>query len=78
MTVVSAPSPHFVKPELWAKTNGIGLNAVYEYLRREVDPLPHLKRGSDYHIDDQRAIEWMRRNFGVNTGGDAPPDGARR
>lgn len=65
MTAARGITSHFVAPAAWAEANGFGVNAVYEYLRREVDPLPHVRRGRKYLIDDELAVEWMRRNFGV-------------
>ena len=61
------PTCHFVRPDAWSSANGVGINAVYGYLRRAHDPLPHVRQGRNYLIDDELAIQWMRRNFGVNT-----------
>ncbi|MHB1324006.1 MAG: hypothetical protein ACYCXZ_06650 [Coriobacteriia bacterium] len=67
--MASSPSEvHFVDVETWATANGIGINATYEYLRREHDPLPHIRQGRRHLVDDELALGWLRRNFGVNTG----------
>lgn len=59
-----APAPHFFPVRAWAVANGLGVNAVYEYIRRERDPLPHISQGRRRLIDDAKAAEWLRRNFG--------------
>lgn len=60
-----APTCHFVKPEAWAAANGYGVKAVREFLHREDDPIPHVRKGTDYLIDDELAVEWVRSHFGV-------------
>jgi hypothetical protein len=57
-----------VKPAEWAQANGYGLRTVYDFLRREEDPIPHVRKGGDYLIDDELAVDWVRKHFGVNTG----------
>ena len=61
-------SSHWCPPACWSSHHNLGINAVYGYLRREQDPLPHIRQGRDYRIDDALAVAWMRREFGVNTG----------
>jgi hypothetical protein len=53
----------------WAKANRIGENAAYEYCRREIDPMPHIKQGVRYLVEPGPASEWIRRKFGVGYGG---------
>jgi hypothetical protein len=60
-----ALSAHFVKPAAWAAANGYGLKAVREFMHRTDDPMPHVRKGSDYLVDDELAVAWVRRNFGV-------------
>ena len=60
------PAVHFVKPEEWATANRHGIELVRTWLRRENDPLPHTRKGSDYLVDDELAVAWVRRHFGVN------------
>ena len=50
---------------VWAKANGIGLNTAYEYCRRTIDPLPHIKQGTRYLVEPGPALAWMRRKFGI-------------
>lgn len=56
----------FVNVDDYAEANGMGINEVYQYLRRSEDPLPHIKRGRRKQIDVALARNWMRRHFGVN------------
>jgi hypothetical protein len=61
-----APAPRtFYTPAAWAEANSLGINAVYEYLRRESDPLPHIRQGRRKLVDDELAVAWMRRTFGA-------------
>jgi len=66
-THVPAPSPDpaFFEVSAWAEANSLGINAVYEYLRIERDPLPHIRQGRRKLIDDAAAVEWMRCRFGI-------------
>ena len=66
---VSTVATDLATPAEWAKANGYGINTVYEYLRREKDPMPHVLKGGDKMIDCELALQWLRRNFGVNTEG---------
>lgn len=63
--ILSPALSHFVEPEVWSKANGVGINSLREYLRREIDPMPHVRMGRKYLVDDALAVDWMRRNFGV-------------
>jgi len=67
MTTLTRPSSHLVEAKEWAQANALGVNAVYEYMRRERNPLPHVRQGRRKLVDDELAIRWMRREFGVNT-----------
>jgi hypothetical protein len=60
-----SPDPRFFDVAVWAEANSLGINAVYEYLRRERDPLPHIRQGRRKLVDDELAVAWMRRTFGV-------------
>jgi hypothetical protein len=63
-TLPAAPRT-FYTPAEWARANRLGINHVYEYLRIERDPLPHIRQGRRKLIDDAAAVEWMRRRFGA-------------
>lgn len=65
MSVEAALRRHFIPVKEWAEANSLGINRVYGYLRREQDPLPHIIKGTERLIDDELAVEWIRRNFGV-------------
>lgn len=64
------PATRFFAVEAWAAANNLGVNAVYQYMRR-ADPLPHVRQGRRKLVDDELALAWMRRNFGVGTKGAA-------
>lgn len=61
----SSPASHFSPVRDWAAENGFGINDVYGFVRREEDPMPHIRRGRRRLIDDELAVAWVRRNFGV-------------
>jgi hypothetical protein len=42
-----------------AKTLGIGENTLVEYMRRQRDPLPHIRVGRQKRLNIARAIEWL-------------------
>lgn len=56
---------HFFEPEAWAQANHIGISLIRAGLRRENNPIPHLRIGRKYLIDDALAVEWFRRELGV-------------
>lgn len=61
-----APASRFFTVKEWARANRLGENTVYEFCRRQRDPLPHIMSGRRRKlIDDELAVEWMRRNLGV-------------
>jgi len=64
----ASAADHFVEVAEWADANRIGINAVYEALRREVDPMPHLRIGRKRLVDDELAVKWWRRHYGVGEG----------
>jgi len=61
-----APASRFFTVKEWARANRLGENTVYEFCRRQRDPLPHIVCGNRRKlIDDELAVEWVRRNFGA-------------
>lgn len=66
LSTTEGPVPaHFCDVATWARANNVGIDFTYECLRREIDPLPHLRIGRKYVVDDELAVAWLRRNYGV-------------
>lgn len=59
------PQPDTYELLAWAEVNKIGEGVAYEYCRREIDPMPHIKQGVRILVEPEAAVAWLRRKFGV-------------
>jgi hypothetical protein len=62
------PQPDTFELLVWAEANRIGENTAYEYCRREIDPMPHIKQGVRILVEPEPALLWLRRKFGIGYG----------
>ncbi len=61
-------TPVFIPVRAFSDRTGVGINAVYEFARRQ-KPIPHIRVGNQVRIEVEAGLQWLREELGQGYGG---------